>query len=187
MNDRTLQRYAPARQGTRPALFLSAILLMIAAAMAVASPSLADELAAPSGKVILTISGAITHRNAGDKADLDRAMLEALPQQEIATTTPWFDGVTRFSGPYLKDVIALAGGSGEWATVTALDEYSVDVPVSDFDAHLPILAMKRDGEVMPDDDKGPLFIIYDYGSDPKLNTDEFHSRSVWSVRSIELE
>lgn len=167
-----------------PIYLLAATIL---AAIPVVLPTRAAELAAPSGEVILTIAGSVTKKNAGTNADIDRAMLEALPQHEVTTATPWFDGETTFSGPFLKDVIALAGGSGEWATVTALDEYSVDVPVSDFDAYLPILAMTRDGKAMPADDKGPLFIIYDYDSDPKLNTDEFHSRSVWSVRSIELE
>lgn len=153
-----------------------------------AAPAAAEELPAPQGEVIFTLSGKVGKTNTtGGTAEFDRAMLEALPARTITTNTPWYEDEMTFEGPLVRDVLALAEGSGEWATVTALDEYAVDIPVSDFLERDPILAMKRNGETMPDDDKGPLFIIYDYDSDPALDTDEIHSRSVWSVRSIALE
>lgn len=164
---------------------VAAVLFLLPAA------AMADGLPAPTGDVILTITGEVSKTNAksdsGDAADLDRAMLEALPQQVIVTQTPWHEGEITFEGPLLSDIMELVGGSGEYAGVTALDDYSVDVPVSDFAEHGPILALKTNGNYMPEDDKGPLFVIYDYDGKPGLNTEEYHSRSVWSVRTIELQ
>ena len=37
---------------------------------------------------------------------------------------------------------------------------------------------------MPVDDKGPLFIVYPYDSDPVLQTEKFYSRSAWQVAQI---
>lgn len=161
--------------------------LLVAALFLLPGTALADGLPAPTGDVILTITGEVTKTNSGDAADIDRAMLEALPQQVIVTQTPWHEGEVTFEGPLLSGIMELVGGSGEYAAVTALDDYSVEVPVSDFAEHGPILALKTNGEYMPEDDKGPLFIIYDYDGKPGLNTEDYHSRSVWSVRRIELQ
>lgn len=149
--------------------------------------SFADGIAVPGGDVILTVSGKVAKTNSGDKADIDRAMLEALPQQTITTNTPWHEGEVTFEGPFMTDVMTLVGGEGEMATVLALDDYTSDVPVSSFAEDRPILAMKRNGEWMPDDDQGPLFIIYDYDSKPEMNTEAYHGYSVWSVRTMELK
>ncbi|MDH3537347.1 MAG: hypothetical protein OER87_16515, partial [Gammaproteobacteria bacterium] len=46
--------------------------------------TLADSLQAPTGKVILTVSGKIANTNAGDRAEFDREMLEALGDSELA-------------------------------------------------------------------------------------------------------
>ena len=151
------------------------------------SATWAEEIAAPQGEVILTISGKVAKTNSGDTAQIDRAMLEALPQQVISTTTPWHEGEVTFEGPYMRDVLGLVGGTGDMATVTALDDYVSEVPVATFDKDNPILAMKRNGEAMSDDDQGPLFIIYDYDSKPELNTEDYHGYSVWSVRTIDLQ
>ena len=53
-----------------------------------ASPSAnADGIPAPTGKPILTISGDISEKNAGDTAQFDRDMLEKLGLVEIEKTT----------------------------------------------------------------------------------------------------
>jgi len=155
-------------------------------ALLVATTAIAAELATPEGAVILTIAGDGIVTNSDNGAEFDRELLESLPQEVIETTTPWHVGLVKFEGPRLQQILETVGAVAGSAEVTALDGYQIDMPVSDFAEHRPILAIKRDGEYMPDDDQGPLFIIYDYDSDPKLNTEEFHGRSVWSVQRIEF-
>ena len=46
-------------------------------------------LEAPTGRVVLTVEGAITHTNQGSKAQFDMEMLERLPQHRT-TTRPKF-------------------------------------------------------------------------------------------------
>ena len=47
--------------------------------------------------------------------------------------------------------------------------------------------LKRDGEYMTSRDKGPLFIVYPYDSNPDLKNQKFYSRSVWQVAKIEVK
>ncbi|SFQ77110.1 hypothetical protein SAMN05216176_11453 [Nitratireductor indicus] len=161
--------------------FLAAT-MVLATAFSLPAAAFADELSKPAGDVILTVDGKIGATNAGDAADFDLAMLEALPKATIKTTTPWFDGSVEFEGVLLAALMDQVKADGGELVVTALNDYQAPVPIDDFAKYGVILAYKRDGNYMPVSDKGPLFIIYPYDSDPELNTQKFYSRSVWQVR-----
>lgn len=117
----------------------------------------------------------------------DRNELEAMGLVRVATSTPWNEGVVQFDGVPLEQLLEEAGVSGTSATVTALNDYSVEIPVSDFSRFGVILAVKRNGEYMPIDDQGPFFIIYPFDSDPELQGQPYHSRAVWQVKEISVE
>jgi hypothetical protein len=144
----------------------------------------ATTLAAPTGKSILTISGQITRENAGDTASFDRAMLEGLGQDGFQTTTPWFTGSVRFDGIRMTRLMQEVGASGSTVTAVALNDYTTDLPVSDFEKYGVILAIKRNGAYMPVSDKGPLFIVYPFDSAPELMAQKFYSRSAWQVAKL---
>jgi len=59
--------------------------------------------------------------------------------------------------------------------------------MEDFKKFNVILAMKRDGNYMPVRDKGPLFIIYPYDSDPQLQSQTYYTRSAWQVAKLIVE
>jgi hypothetical protein len=105
----------------------------------------------------------------------------------IKTTTPWNEGVIDFEGVPLEKLLKEAGASGETATVTALNDYSVDIPTSDFSEFGTILAIKRNGEYMPVDDQGPFFVMYPFDSNPVLQGQPYHGRAVWQVKEISVE
>jgi len=146
-----------------------------------ARPGQAQGLAAPAGRVILTISGNITHRNTADSAQFDLAMLEALGTRSFSTTTPWYNGPVTFEGVPMARLLREVGARGTTLTAQALNDYSTDVPMADFEKYAVLLAVKRDGSYMPVRDKGPLFIVYPYDSDPALKHQQFYSRSAWQV------
>ncbi len=133
---------------------------------------------------VLTISGKMS---AETPADFSVHMLESLPHSEIVTTTPWHDGKVTFTGVLLSDVMRLVGAEGETATVTALNDFRADIPLTDIRENAPVLAYKLNGDYMSIRDKGPLFIIYPFDEHPELKSELFYSRSVWQVRSIEIK
>jgi hypothetical protein len=147
----------------------------------------AGSLPAPAEKPILTISGKISTTNKDGKAQFDRPMLEALGMTTVETTTPWYDGSVKFEGVRLDKLMDLVGASGERAVVVALNDYTSEIPLADFSKYKVILALKRNGEYMPVRDKGPLFIIYPFDSQPELKNSTYYGRSVWQVSTIDVK
>ena len=146
----------------------------------------AAPLASPQAEPILTVSGKIANTNDGAVARFDRQMLEALGTVTLRTMTPWYDHVVEFEGVSMKALMQHVGAEGTQVTATALNDYRGTIPISDFDSFEVILAMKRDGVDMPIRDKGPLFIVYPYDSDPELANGLYYSRSVWQVKELEV-
>jgi hypothetical protein len=144
-------------------------------------------LAAPADKPILTVSGKIAVTNKDQTAQFDRPMMEALGFATIETATPWYKGRTRFEGVPLAKVLEATGATGQTVSVAALNDYSADLSVEEIRKYNVILAMKRDGEYMTVRDKGPLFVIFPFDSDPALMNQKFYGRSVWQVTRIEVK
>jgi hypothetical protein len=166
--------------------FLAFMLVMMGTLVATGATTgaVAQTLAAPAEKPILTISGKIATTNKDDTAQFDRPMLEALGMETIETTTPWFKGPVKFEGVPLAKLMQRVGASGERALFIALNDYSSEIPVEDFAKHNVILALKRDGQYMPISDKGPLFVIYPFDSKPELKSQAYYGRAVWQVAKI---
>lgn len=147
-------------------------------------------VAAPKGKVILVVSGAVTQGNAtgGTKrVELDAEMIDALPVFQIKTNTPWFKEPATFSGPRLSDLLALVGATGDTLQIKALNDYQIKVPVSDAAKYQPILARKIDGKLMSIREKGPLFLMYPFDAHPELRNDIYFGRAIWQIASIDIK
>ncbi len=147
----------------------------------------AEELPAPSGPTLLTISGAISNTNGDGVADFDLAMLEAMRQETVTTHTPWYDGAERFEGVPLADLMKLAGAHGKTVQATALNDYVVHIPIEDFERFGVVLALKRAGAYMSVREKGPLFIIYPFDANPQLQGEVYYRRAVWQLRKLVVQ
>lgn len=117
----------------------------------------------------------------------DRSELEAMGLVSVKTSTPWNEGVIDFEGVPFTVLLENAKATGVMATVIALNDYSVDVPVSDFADFGTILAIKRNGEYMPVDDQGPFFVIYPFDDNPVLQKQPYYGRAVWQVKAVSVE
>ena len=147
----------------------------------------AQELSAPEGRVILTISGRIDHTNTKGVAEFDRAMLEAMPFTTVETMTPWTDAVARFEGPLARDLLKRVGARGGRLLATAINDYAVEIPIEDFESYQVILAMKMDGKTLRTRNKGPLWIIYPWSDQPGLRNETGYSRSIWQVKEMVIK
>lgn len=142
-------------------------------------------LEAPTGRVILTVSGNITETNSEQGAQFDREMLLALGADQLTTETPWTEGINTFTGPRLAALLNAVGASKDSIlSVTALNDYSANVPAQDAYDHNIMLAMDMNGKPMSVRDKGPIFVLYPFAKNPALNNEMIHNRSVWQVKSI---
>jgi hypothetical protein len=151
----------------------------------VTSPALALE--APKGKLVLTFSGNISVKNQGDKAVLDVAMIEKLPQKTMKTNTPWYKEPRTFTGPLMRDVLKLVGVKGKQLKMVAIDDYRTVVPVSDSNDFDVILATKMNGKNLEVMEKGPFFMIYPFDTKEELKSVKYYERSVWQIKDIIVE
>lgn len=158
-----------------------------ALALGAASSSIAGAstpLPEPAGRPVLTVSGRIAASNRDGAAVFDLPMLEALGTDGFETRTPWHGGIVRFEGVPMQRLMQATGASGEHVTAIALNDYTTDIPIADFERYGVLLATKRDGVYMPVRDKGPLFIVYPYDSKPELRAQQYYSRSAWQVAKL---
>lgn len=165
------------------ALARSLASLLCVAAMAVAATA-ETVLPAPDGEVLLTVSGDIAATNGDGVARFDRAMLKALPAVTIRTSTIWTEGVHDFTGVPLVALLDRLGVDTGTLSATAINDYAVDVPVSDAVEDGPIVAYEMDGTPMSVRNKGPLWIVYPYDSNLAYQTEVIYSRSVWQMDRI---
>ena len=140
----------------------------------------------PVGEVLLTVTGAITNTNDGDVATFDRAMLEALDPVTFDTSTVWTDGVHRFTGVPLEGLMDAVGATGRAIDATAINDYSVEIPASNWEDGGPIVAYLNDGEPMSVRDKGPLWIVWPFDDNPAYKTEMIYARSIWQLDRIEV-
>ncbi len=151
----------------------------------IAVPVAAKDLGKPLEEVVLTVSNAAV-TNMDGAAVLDLAMLEQLGARSFETTTIWTDGPQQFDGVSLATLIDALGMQGDALRATAINDYSVTIPLEDISDEGAMIAFRMNGAPMSVRDKGPLWIVYPYDSDPRFQTEIIYSRSIWQLDRLEV-
>ena len=110
--------------------------------------------------------------------------LRALTQVTFETETIWTSGPQQFTGVPLAVLMERMGVSSGQLVAHAVNDYSVEIPVSDAVEGGPIVAFERNGAEMSLRNKGPLWVVYPYDSNPAYRTEEVYSRSIWQLDRI---
>jgi len=135
-----------------------------------------------------TVTDPILTIQTSDKTyELDRAALEALPNFQFTTATIWTDGPQEFVGVRVVDLLELLESDAERLALTAANSYQIEVPVAHYHEFDAIIAYLRNGEPMTLRDKGPLWIVYPYDSDPRYKTEIMFANSIWQLERIDLK
>lgn len=153
-----------------------------------ALPAIAETRPAPTGTVLLTISGDLDHQTAGatnGAVTLDLDILKSLDTKTFTTSTIWVEGDVEFTGVRLRDVLDYAGANGATIGAIASNDYKVEIPADGISADAPIVAYLMNGDEMSARGKGPLWIVYPYDADAKYRTEVIYSRSIWQLDRIE--
>ena len=158
---------------------------LVAAVSVLLAPGAA--MAGEESETLLVVTGRIASpESAEGGARFDREGLEALPQHETRTSTPWTDGVSAFEGPLLCELLARLGAEGTELRAKAINDYVVDIPIADCERYPVILALKRDGKALSRRDMGPIWIVYPRDDFPELQLETINARWVWQLIEIEV-
>ncbi len=160
--------------------------LVVAVLAANGTAAAAKTLPSPTGEIILTVSGNIEHTNGEGVAEFDRAMLEGLGLREVTTSTAWTEGRSTFEGVSAEAVMDFVGARGDEARAVALNDYHVEIPLSDFHDYPVILALKMDGRYMRVRNKGPIWIVYPVDQYSELDRPDIQHRWIWQLRHLEV-
>jgi hypothetical protein len=135
---------------------------------------------APAEQPVLTLAG-------GDAVvALTMAELEAMPQHQVVTSNEFTDGEVIYEGPLARDVLERIDLSGvESLRFTALNDYFIDIPRSDFQRYDVIFALQADGRRLSRRDKGPLWLMYPISDFPELADPIYNARLIWQIVSVE--
>lgn len=179
-------------------------LLAVALLLAWTGPAQAQSLKAPSGPVILTVTGAVAITNRGPfdenkdiflknqqikfqrAAAFDLAMLEALAQRTVEADYPEGGPLHKFEGPLLRDVLKAAGADGRAIKVLAIDGYNQEIELREVEQWPILLAIKEDGAYLSLGGFGPTRVVFPRRDIPALanrNDDKW----VWGVVHIAVE
>ena len=141
-------------------------------------------LAAPRGKVVLTLSGAIGARNRGGTLAFDLASLHRMRTVQLVATEPFLKRKVTFTGVLVSDLLALAKvpASATQVHMHALDDYQVDFKLTDVAASRMLLATKADGKPIPVGKAGPIRIVFPDDATLGRNSDLW----IWSVNQMRL-
>jgi hypothetical protein len=162
---------------------LAAMALCVSAAAQEAAPA---GLPLPQDQPVLEVHGKIVNANVDGVAHFDIAMLKALPRARLETTTAVTDGVRRFDGFLMRDLLALVGAKGATVTASALNDYVIEFAAAEFDRLDVLVAYEMDGVPLLPSDKGPLWIVYPRDQHPELQDIRFDYRWVWQLRRLDI-
>lgn len=144
----------------------------------------AQSLQSPTGPVVLSVRGDINAFNTQGSAEFDLRMLENIGLVEFKTSTVWTEGVNQFEGVELHDLMLFLGVQTGTILARAINDYQVEIPVSDAIPNGPIVAYRMNGEEMSIRDKGPLWIIYPFDTRSEYATTEYFGRSIWQLKAL---
>lgn len=157
-------------------------MLRRASAAAVLLVTIVTSFGAAADDAVLTLSGKVP----GGNVTLTRDAIAKLPQHELTEQPTSFPGPVAFKGPLLADVLKLAGATGGDMTLSAADDYKVDILADEMTKYQPILAIDKDGARMAPDDFGPFFVMWPFKEKPEIDSELFQAKAIWSVVKIEV-
>jgi hypothetical protein len=169
-----------------PSLLKRFIPLLLPFCLVSPSVNAADDWQAlPANPIILTVTGELGCCPQG-QALFDLQRLDALPQVEVNTQTPWTEQVDSYQGVRLSVLLNELKAQGQRIDATALNDYSMLLNLQAARKYPVILATRKNGKVMSVRDKGPIWVIYPLNDFPELRKEEHHQAMVWQLKSLNI-
>ena len=147
-----------------------------------------DAIPQPAGDPLLTVWGKIGVTNGDGVVQMDRATIERVGVVEYSVKDPFSGSTIRYSGVLMRDLLALLQVPKDAQTVyiTALNDYAIDIPISDFYEYPVLFALQADGSYMEPADQGPAMLVYPVDQ-YEFELTQVKRNWIWQIKSIELK
>lgn len=144
-----------------------------------------EDLPAPTGPGVVTLTGRIAATNGDGTLRLDLAGLQRLGTVQVTVFEPWVEQTLDFQGVWLTDLLAVARADDGAAHLhlVALDNYQVDLTTADVRAGGVFLATRTGaGSPIPVADGGPTRIVFVGDTASGVSRDQW----IWSLKTIDV-
>lgn len=102
------------------------------------------------------------------------------------TKTPWHASATRFEGIGVERLLELVGSTGTKLRLTALNDYVVESDIESLVGLGGTFAFRENGQIMTVSGKGPLFLVFPFDSNDRLQHQSLYARCIWQLASIDV-
>lgn len=142
----------------------------------------------PQQEVLLTITGKVNNANSDHAILMDRVTIESAGLVEYTVTDPFEERPIVYRGVLMRDLLALWQVNADAATVhlSALNDYTIDIPLRDFQQYPILFALQSDGVYMQPDYRGPAMLVYPvdrYTFDPLA----VQRNWIWQIKAIDIQ
>lgn len=147
-----------------------------------------DKIPAPSGDVILTVTGKIGTTNTDKAIQMDLKMIESAGLVDYKVKDPFEKKDTIFRGPLMSNLLDLwqVAKDATKLHIVALNDYVVDVPITEVQKYPVIFALQQDGQYMPISTRGPAMLVFPY-NDFTFNETVYNDYWAWQIKSIDIQ
>jgi len=134
------------------------------------------------------VTGAVGATNAAGAIQMDRATIEQVGLVEYSVADPFANQSIRYTGVLMRDLLALwqVTADAQSVLLTALNDYAIEIPISDFREYPILFALQADGVYMEPDFKGPAMLVYPVDHYP-FDIAKIKRNWIWQIRSIEIK
>jgi len=167
--------------------YVSSIWPILITWLLVSSSPIYAETDSNQDNVMLEVTGNLSPSMDEDTVIILRRDVEKLPQKSITTTSHITDDPITYSGPLFTDLLNLAGAQGDLVTVVAWDDYLAEIKVEDLNKYGVILATHENGKQLSMENRGPMYVVFPFSDYPEIRNDLYYNKSVWQIKTIEVE
>lgn len=124
-----------------------------------------------------------TQSGCNTTTQLTEADLLALPQHQFTTHHSWSEQAETFSGPLLEDILKLACTHTAHISLSALNDYAIDLDFARAKSLKPIVAHTVNGKRLSIREKGPLWVMVP-ADDLKITPSDLDEMLIWQLSKI---
>jgi hypothetical protein len=148
-----------------------------------------NSIPAPTADVVLTMDGMISQTNAADTLQFDMPTLESVGLVQYHVDDPFVQKKILYTGVLLSELLKVAGADSNATTLTltALDDYSTEMKISDAMKWPVLIATQADGAYMPIDKNGPLVSVFPFNDFPEIDHLTYDAQWIWSLAKITVK
>lgn len=142
----------------------------------------------PTGDPMLTVTGKIRANNRMGQIEMDRETVERVGVVEYTVNDPFAGETIRYTGVLMRDLLALwqVAEDAQTLSLVALNDYVIEIPISEFRTYPILFAMQADGVYMEPEFQGPAMLVYPLDA-YTFDVARVKRNWIWQIKSIEIK